>query len=203
MENRPNQSLEPMARSVTRPAGAGRAPALTMAHHLTLGVNPLVDRLSGKSLKVAGLEAVYLDYCDRDDLVRWAISAMDHLDREQIWYSLWLLRRAARDGASFEEADLRRLFEMADGYDHWVARLTFCQTMAAVKIPESLIKDAFSSLEPFTRDRLAIVRAWAISAVYPFKNELSVGSKIRSLVTRLKKERSKAMQARLRRLQNA
>ena len=33
----PNQSLEPMARSVTRPAGAGRAPALTMAHHSTLG----------------------------------------------------------------------------------------------------------------------------------------------------------------------
>jgi len=29
----PNQSLEPMARAVTRPAGAGRAPALAMAHH--------------------------------------------------------------------------------------------------------------------------------------------------------------------------
>jgi hypothetical protein len=31
--SRPNQPLEPMARSVTRPADAGRAPALTMAHH--------------------------------------------------------------------------------------------------------------------------------------------------------------------------
>ena len=29
----PNQSLEPMARSVTRPAAAGRAPARAMAHH--------------------------------------------------------------------------------------------------------------------------------------------------------------------------
>ena len=36
--SRPNQSLEPMARSVTRPADAGRAPALTMAHHQTLGI---------------------------------------------------------------------------------------------------------------------------------------------------------------------
>ena len=29
----PNQSLEPMARSVTSRAGARAAPALTMAHH--------------------------------------------------------------------------------------------------------------------------------------------------------------------------
>ena len=34
----PNQSLEPMAISVTHPACAGCAPALAMAHHYTLGI---------------------------------------------------------------------------------------------------------------------------------------------------------------------
>jgi len=38
LEKTPNQSLEPMARSVTPRAGARVAPALAMAHHLALGI---------------------------------------------------------------------------------------------------------------------------------------------------------------------
>jgi len=163
-------------------------------------MNALVDRLSGKALRATDLEAIYSAYSDHPEFVGWAIAALDHLDAADLGYSLWLLRRAARANRAFSEDDIQRLLAMSDGLKHWVARVSFCQMMAAIKIPRSLVGEFFLTLEPFTSDRLPIARAWAISALYPLRNDLSVGGKVRKLVSRLKKEKSKAMQARFRRL---
>lgn len=164
-------------------------------------MNALIDHLSGKALRVADLEAVYLAYSDRLEFVGWAIAALDHLDPPEMGHSLWLLRRAARANRAFSDDDIRRLLAISDGLRHWVARVSFCQMMAAIKVPQSLVGEFFLAIEPFTSDRLPIVRAWAISALYPLRNDLSVGSKVRKLITGLKKEKSKAMQARFRRLE--
>ena len=166
-------------------------------------MNALVDRLSGETLRVVDLEAVYLAHSDRLNFVHSAIAALDHLDSERMWYSFWLLRKAARAHSTFCDDDVRRLLAMSEGLHHWAARVSFCQMMAAIQVSQWLQEEFFLAIEPFTLDRLPIVRAWAISALYPLRNDLSVGGKIRKSIARLKKEKSKAMQARFRRLENA
>lgn len=165
-------------------------------------MNPLINKLGGR-LSVSHLNSIYAAHHTEKEFARWAILAIDHLDAEDVWQSLWLLRQAVRSGIIPPDEDLRRVIEMADSFGHWIARLNFCQMMASVPVPAAIVDEAVSVLVPFTQDRLAVVRAWAISALYPFRLNASVGPSIRMALARLKKEKSKAIQARIRQLQNA
>lgn len=154
-------------------------------------------------MSVADLRRAYATHGRDADFVPWCLSAIDHLDVEQVWRPWWLLRQHARSGGIISRENLGRIVGMADGLDHWAARLNFCQMMAAVPIPSELIDDVFGVLHPLTSDRLPVIRAWAISALYPFRNAEKIGPQIKTAIARLKREESKAIRARLRRLKNA
>ena len=165
-------------------------------------MNPLLHLLSVDRLKVAELESIYQRERGRMELVAYAVSAMNQLDPATLWRALWLLRRAAADSVVLSEELLRRVIEMADGFDHWVARLIFCQLMSALELPPSLRDEAVPMLFTFAEDPRAIVRAWAVSSLFPLRRDPEFGPRIRRLITRSKKEKSKAIQARIRRLEH-
>src|ERR1700753_2237565 len=119
-------------------------------------MNPIVNRLSARSLRVADLEAIYLAEAGSSAFVRWAVAALDHLDQDEMWYSLWLLRRSARAKSVFPDYEIRRLLAISEGVQHWASRVTYCQMMAAVNVPQWLNDEFFSAIQPFLWDRLSI-----------------------------------------------
>lgn len=119
------------------------------------------------------------------------------LDPDQTWRIFWLLRQLAKT-RELSESELQQLSEKADATDHWIARLNLCQLFAATGVPATLREDIFPFLRESFGDHRVIVRAWAISALAHFGNDMRFRAEIGAMIRKAQKEGGKSMQARLR-----
>jgi len=162
-------------------------------------VNLLKDKIARERMRIPELEALYSQTAANPRLGAWAVSSLESLEPEQTWRAIWLLRRVAKTRELSVE-ELGALTEKVDMAEHWIARLNLCQLFAATGVPASLREDLFPFLRESFADRRQIIRAWAISALATFQDDPCYRPEIKALLRNARKEKGKAMQARLRRL---
>jgi hypothetical protein len=162
-------------------------------------VSSLLFQLSKESLNVAALERIYLDHHMSPAFAADAIFAMRQLDSELAWRAAWLLRRQALD-QGLEEGALVRMATFVDEMTHWIARLNICQMLAITGCPRLVQDSVFPYLDECFRDRRAIVRAWAISALASFSDEPKYRRQILLMIRKARMDSAKSIQARLRHL---
>ena len=148
---------------------------------------------------MAALERIYLGYRESPAFEPDVIFAMRQLDSELAWRAVWLLRRRARD-QGLEEHTLLRMVAIADEMTHWIARLILCQILMIAGCPGSVRDPAYQYLVECFRDRRAIVRAWAISALAAFRDEPRYRRQVLSMMKEARRDGAKSMRARLRHL---
>lgn len=159
----------------------------------------LVDRLSKERVSVATLQHLYAACADAPNFSRELMSSLDVLDDDQLWRALWLLRQLAEDGR-LGDAPLARLSSQADGFRHWAARLILCQLYAVVRCPPESRDAVYAFLRECFSDRRVITRAWALTALQPFRTDSRYRPEITAMLRKARQDPGKAMQARLRQL---
>lgn len=162
-------------------------------------MNPLVEQLAKESLSVAALASHYKSWRSNERLVDQALAVVDQLEPKAVTRALWIVHKSGND-FGLNGGQLKRLSEIADSADHWVARLLLCQIFATHVCPAGSREDVFPFLEKCFADRRVIIRAWAISALYPFRTDPIYKHEICMMLKIARKDQRKSMQARLRRL---
>jgi hypothetical protein len=162
-------------------------------------VNDLRFLLDRERMSVAGLERIYLTLAREPGFLSAALRALRELDESRAYRASWLLGRFARDQA-LDEMTLKAIAEAAEESSHWIVRLNLCQLFARAGCPASLREKLFPFLDDCMRDPRAIIRAWALSALMPFAADREYRLAVRQHLLRARRDPSKAMQARLRKL---
>jgi hypothetical protein len=166
---------------------------------LQLTMNTLVDLLGKDGLKVADLESIYAASRDTGRLIADAIGAMRHLDAEIAWRAVWILKRSARDG-KLSADDVIRIAKYAEELPHWASRLNLCQLFAKTGCPKEAREDLVPYLAECFANRSPIVRAWAISVLVGFEDDLRFQATINACLDEARADSTASIQARLRRL---
>ncbi len=155
--------------------------------------------LARDDVTVPALRRIYDAYGAQAGFAAELISAARLLDAEIAWRAYWLLSHCAREHR-LTDAELRRIAGIADEATHWISRARLCQLFAATGCPPEARAQLFPFLQRCCDDRLIVLRAWALSALYQFRDDPDYAAEIRGLVKNAKLDPGKAMQARLRRL---
>ncbi|MFO1450186.1 MAG: hypothetical protein U1F61_18650 [Opitutaceae bacterium] len=159
----------------------------------------MLEKLTSRDLDVAALEALYQHLGPQAGFAAEAISALRQLDAQVIWRAAWLLRRHAREHR-FTPDQLIVLGEEAQRIEPWLARLNLCQLFARTGCPLEA-KDAIAPfLQECARDRRALVRAWALSALFTLREDPELGAAIVRQLAAARRDPAKSVQARLRQL---
>ncbi len=159
-------------------------------------MNALEDILLSSETKVNDLERLYSVDRHRQGFLEQAVKLTEVMEEEQAWRALWLLRRAAEDGA-LPQRDLIRVVENLGLTRHWTWRLVACQLLAAVDCPRAERDSVADFLSECFEDRRVIVRAWALSALCRGWSE---DERTKRCMAAARRDPAKAMQARLRHL---
>ncbi|MCR6656429.1 MAG: hypothetical protein NVV63_11580 [Opitutus sp.] len=159
----------------------------------------LREVLSREEVAIADLEQVYQKICDDPHWTRDALEALSTLDEEHVGRPLWLLRRA-QDDCPLPPETVARIVEATAGARHWLVRLQVGQLLAAAGIPERVQEEAFDYLRECFADRRVIVRAWALSALYPMRHDERFAGEVKRMLAVARRDPAKSMQARLRHL---
>lgn len=157
----------------------------------------LLAELSRDHVPVIALKRLYERHHASPSLVSDLLAAIDHLDADLAHRAVWLLRRCVESGR-FDTDDLARLIDHLDASDHWIYRLTLCQLLSAVALPENLRDQTFPFLERSFTDRRVIVRAWALTAMTRFISDRRFSAVIKTMLRAARRDPQKSMQARLR-----
>jgi hypothetical protein len=160
-------------------------------------MSDLVSMLAAESVSVAELERIHLVFRDGPTFEADAIFAMRQLDSGLAWRAATLLRRLAQDGRLGDDS-LVRIAESADEVTHWIARLNLCQLFSVAGCPRSARESLFPFLEAACAEKRVLVRAWAVSAYATFADDPRYRRGVLEMIRKAKKERAKAMMARLR-----
>ncbi|HEY5551481.1 MAG TPA: hypothetical protein VIK52_06320 [Opitutaceae bacterium] len=126
-------------------------------------------------------------------------TALELLDGDASWRAVWFLRQAA-DECLLSEADIKKVPRNVEASRHWAARLLLCQIFAQVECPESERETVFEFLVKCFADRRVIIRAWALSAMWPLRRDPRFRNEVQRCMRAARKDPGKAMQARLRHL---
>jgi hypothetical protein len=169
---------------------------------ITVGMSSLLFNLLSKDdVDVPTLTRIYAGMENASEFLADAIRALHHLDDEQAWRALWLLRRCAEDNDNrLDEDSLIRISDRAGELRHWIARLNLCQLFAATGCPPAVRETLFPVLAACFDDRRVIVKAWAISALNTFARDPNYRDQIAGMLREAKRNPAKSMQARLRHL---
>ncbi len=162
----------------------------------------LTEVLARDDVTVADLERVYQKICDDPHWQRDALESLSALDEEQVHRALWLLHRRQVD-QPLPLAAVEQVIEATAGARHWLVRLQVGQILALAGIPERMLEPAFDYLRECFSDRRVIVRAWALSALYPLRHDRRFSGEVRRMITAARRDPGKSMQARLRHLTTA
>lgn len=165
----------------------------------TWAMNGLFILLNREEIKVADLERIYVAQGCDGSFASDAIGAMRQLDAELAWHAAWLLKRRARDRGLAPE-DLVRLARCADEMPHWAARLCLCQLFAATGCPAEVRDALYPYLAECFAHRSPIIRAWALTALMPFKNDRIYQHSVDAMLRKARRDPAGSVQARLRRL---
>ena len=152
-----------------------------------------------KDAKVATLERLYIENRECERFVSDIVSLLGQLDDDIAWRALWLLRRATKD-MPIPVPALIRVAESARAYRHWTWRLLMCQLFGTVQCPSSAREEFFPFLQDCFSDRRIIVRAWALSSMWLFRDDPDFRSRTLHCMRVARNDTGKSMQARLRRL---
>lgn len=152
---------------------------------------------SGESVKVADLGRIYRQNRSRSDFPEEVTSLLEQLDTDIAWRALWLMCRLADEGA-LGRREQERLVECVDASRHWAWRLLVCQLLARITCLADLRDDLFPFLLDCFRDRRPIVRAWALTAMWRFREDERYRTEILRCMRDARKDTAKAMIARVR-----
>ena len=162
-------------------------------------MNTFLALFSRERVSPAVLDSIYAQNCTRDAFPSELAEAVRRLESEYSWRAIWLLLRLVRDGRPVGEEVLTQIAELAEEATHWVARLNLCQIFGNVPCPEKAREVLFPFLAGCFRDRRVIVRAWAITALLPFRSASCFREEVEQMLAEAWKDERKSMQARLRR----
>ena len=155
--------------------------------------------LSRDRVDTAALDEIFNRNCNREEFPRELVATLGLLDPGICWRTTWLILRLARDRRPMDENVLAEIATSADAATHWVARLNLCQVFGHVPCPEPALDLLFPFLAKCFADRRVIIRAWAITALLPFRSNPRYQPEVERMLAEALKEKSKSMQARLRR----
>ena len=162
-------------------------------------MNALHALLTREVITVAALQDIYDRFKSSPLFPETCLSELEQLDSDIAWRAAWLLRQLAREG-QLDDSHLLRIAGMADGQTHWLARMILCQLFSIEKRSLRVRNLSYSFLVNCSADRRALVRAWAVTALAPFVDDLSYWPAINKILREARRDRSKAVQARLRHL---
>jgi hypothetical protein len=164
-----------------------------------MSIQPWQRTIEAGETTVATLRQLYLQLRASHGFLSEAAALLEVLDEDAAWRAVWILKTAAEDGL----LGVREIETVARNVEisrHWAARLLLCQLFAQVKCPESERENVFGFLLKCFEDRRGIVRAWALSAMWPLRRDPRFRKEIDRCFRTAHKDPGKAMQARLRHL---
>jgi hypothetical protein len=161
---------------------------------------PLLDRLNRDRLTADALRAIYTQHGATPGFLLEVLRVLPQLDATTSCRAVYLLRLAAIDGR-LESSHWGRVAAAVDSSEHWLFRLLMCQLLAVGGCPAELGAQVRPFLVRCLDDRRTIVRAWAISGLAQFQTDPAGRSTYEVQLRRARRDRSKAMQARLRYLE--
>lgn len=162
-------------------------------------MSALLSHLSRPHLTALDLSSLYTQFRTRPDFTADLIAALDHLDPDLTHRALSLLTQLARTSPLAPE-DLARIADRLDASEHWLHRLTACQLLSSTPIPPELGSDVVPFLQRCFTDRRVIIRAWALTAMLPFRTDPRFRPDVLAALRLARRDPAKSMQARLRQL---
>lgn len=162
-------------------------------------MSALLALLSRDRLTSRDLDDLHAQFHTRPDLISDLIAALDQLDADIAYRAMTLLLKIARSSL-LSARDFTRIADRLDASDHWIYRLTACQLLAAQPIPHDLGGDVFPFLQRCLTDRRVIIRAWALTAMLPFRRDPRFRPAVAAALRLARRDPAKSMQARLRQI---
>lgn len=163
-------------------------------------MNSLIALLGQDGISTAAIEALYLAQRDNPRLARDLVAAARELDPEYAWRPVWMLLKLARERGQIHPAVLCDLARVAEEITHWVGRLTLCQVFGHCACPAEAREVLYPVLEDCFSDRRVIIRAWALSALYSFRDDDRFRDDVQRMILVARRDPAPSMQARLRKL---
>lgn len=162
-------------------------------------MSPFRNFLTTERRSTPELTAWYAELEKTDDLPTRLLELLPEVDASSEPNLTSLLWHHAQQ-KPLSDADLGRLIALAPKLKHWTARLTVCQTLAHQTCPPEQRADAFAFLNTSFADKRIGLRAWAVAALYRFREDPAYTETFRTWRAKAEASADPVMQARLREL---
>lgn len=156
--------------------------------------------LSAERLGAPALDTLFAAIRDQPGVVADLLWEMRGDDARVVPRATWLLLRLVRSGREIAPADLCRIATRAGELEPWSARIHVCQIFCVVPCPAEAEGALFSFLADCLRDPRAIIRAWALTAAWPFRKRPECAEEIQLALRAARSDPTAAVQARLRQM---